>query len=54
MDEAKAQNGIIKVMISAYNGKKDRVILALYQALLKSRGNSTMYMKEKWDELEKN
>jgi hypothetical protein len=32
-------------MIDAYNGK-GRVISALYRALLKSRGNSTMYIKE--------
>ena len=28
-------------MIEAYDGKKGRVISALYQALLESRGNST-------------
>lgn len=40
---------MIKVMTDAYNGKKSRVISALYQALLKSRRNSTMYIKEKWE-----
>ena len=36
-------------MNDLYTGGKSREISALYQGLLKSRGNSTMYVKEKWE-----
>ena len=49
MDKTTKQNGMIKVMIEAYEGKKGRGNSTLYQALLESRGNSTLYIKEKWE-----
>ena len=49
MDKATKQNGVIKVLTDAYTGRKSRVISALYKGLLKSRGNSTMHVKEKWE-----
>lgn len=42
MDKNTKQNGVIKVMIEAYEGKKGRVI----SALLESRGNSTLYKRK--------
>ena len=47
--EPKEQNMIIKIMVGAYEGRKCRVISALYQALGVSGGNSTIYIKEKWE-----
>ena len=46
-EESKEQNMIIKIMINAYEGRKCRVISALYQALGASEGASTVYIKEK-------
>ena len=44
MDKTTKQNGVIKVMIEAYEGKKGRVISALYQALLESIGGIQLYI----------
>ena len=48
-EEPKEQNMIIKIMMNAYEGRKCRVISALYQALGASGSNSTVYVKEKWE-----
>lgn len=50
MDKATEQSGIIKAFMDAYKGKMSWVISALYQALLKSRGNLTLFIKEKWEQ----
>lgn len=47
--EPKEQNGIIKIMMNAYERRKCRVISALYQAIGASGDNSTVYIKEKWE-----
>lgn len=49
LKEPREQNGIIKVIINAYEGRTCRVISALYQALGASGGYSTTYVKEKWE-----
>ena len=42
-------NPLIKIMVQAYDNKKCRVISAVYQGLMTSKGTSTMYIKEKWE-----
>lgn len=43
-------SNIIEIFHKAYEGKKLRVISALYQGLMAGRNTSTMYIKEKWEE----
>ena len=44
-----SMNPLIRIMVQAYNNKKCRVISAVYQGLMTSKGTSTMYIKEKWE-----
>ena len=54
IDKSVGRNPLIQLVVHAYEGRKVRVISALYQALHENRCNSTNYIKDKWDrELEK-
>lgn len=46
IDRTTEQNGIITVLIDAYKGKMDKVVSKLYQAMLKSKENSSLYIKQ--------
>lgn len=49
LEEPKEQNGIIQIMINAYERRNCKVISTLYQALGTSGDNSTVYIKVKWE-----
>lgn len=49
IDKSVGRNPLIQLVVNAYEGKKVRAISALYQALHENRGNSTNYIKDKWD-----
>ena len=40
---------VILIMTQAYIKKQDKVISALYQGLMASKNNSTLYIKKKWE-----
>ena len=41
-------NGVIGAMCNAYKNNLGRVISVLYQGLVRSRGNSTLYIRDRW------
>lgn len=43
------RNGITRTMIGLYNSKKYRIISTLYQHLMERTGNTTLYVKQKWE-----
>ena len=43
------KNGVISIVIGTYNSGRYRIISALYQQLMESKGNSTLYVKQKWE-----
>uniref|UniRef100_A0A671XN45 Reverse transcriptase domain-containing protein n=1 Tax=Sparus aurata TaxID=8175 RepID=A0A671XN45_SPAAU len=42
-------NGIIRTIIGVYNSKKYRIISTVYHNLMERRGNTTSYVKLKWE-----
>uniref|UniRef100_A0A3Q2ZLE5 Reverse transcriptase domain-containing protein n=2 Tax=Kryptolebias marmoratus TaxID=37003 RepID=A0A3Q2ZLE5_KRYMA len=43
------ENGIVKMLIEIYKGKKHRTVSLLYKYLLENRGTNTLEIKTKWE-----
>lgn len=43
------KNGFIRAIVETYNSKKFRIISTMYRHLMERKGNTTTYIKLKWE-----